>query len=416
MKFIKYIFSKDLKVFLLIVLIGLLVRLILVPLTAHGDTWCALYSQYYWIHFGLFKINQLPEVFQGLYLKVINAPILHSALSILFDNTPYGNTQGLDGATQANLAANPLAMRVIFFYKLPYFLFDLGSLVLLLKIFKKRSNRILITVFWAFNPLILHSVYMWGRYEIFSIFFVLWSFYYAKNHKVFWSIFMFGLAIAFRMPYVLVLPLLIIYLSKNWKDGLKYTILALLPLVIVNKLLSIYGPDTSTYYKSFGFFEYFMTSHIYGAYANIAVNFFAYMAIIWLYVIEKKRGLNFNKLVYFSLIVFLTIFSFSYFHPQYAAWLTPFLLMAMILNRRTIIPSIISLILLYLLINGGMGETTGFGLFKPSSDIISQLPKLTLLPFEASMNNMMIYNSFIATNVIIMIILYKGKDRKDNED
>lgn len=412
-KVIKFIFSPEIRIPLLIILIGLTIRIILLPLATHGDSWCAIRSQYYWFQYGLFKINQLPEVFQGVYLKLIDAPILRSALPTLFEN--YHGTEGLGGDVTIALSRHPMAMRVLFFYKLPYLIFDLGCVAVLFKIFKGKSARTLVAVSWAFNPLVLHSVYMWGRYEIFSIFFILCAFYYVKKNNAIWSILMYGLAVAFRMPYMLVLPLFIIYFSKNWKDGLKYTLLGLLPFLISNKLLSVLGPNTSDYYTSIGFFSYFLSSQISGAYAGIALNFFAYASIVWLFLIEKRNVLDFKKLVYFSLMIFLTTFSFSYFHPQYAAWLTSFLIIAMALNRKIIIPAIISLILLYLVINGAMGETTGLGLFLPSSEILYQMPKINILPFKDDLSNTLIYNSFILMNLIIMYMLYKDKNSDRSE-
>lgn len=412
-KILKYLLSPEIRILLLIISIGLTIRIILLPLATHGDTWCAIRSQYYWFHFGLFKINQLPEVFQGLYLKLIDAPILKTALPTLFAD--YHGSEGLGGDVTIKLSQQPMAMRVLFFYKLPYLVFDLGCILVLFKIFTKQRDRFLAAILWAFNPLVLHSVYMWGRYEIFSIFFVICAFYYAKKNNALWSLLFFGLAAAFRMPYMLAMPILIIYFSKNWKDGVKYTVIGLLPFVIANKLISIWGPDTSDYYTTIGFFGYFLTSQISGAYAAIAINFFAYPAIIWLFLTEKRKNMNFNRLVYFSLMIFLITFSFSYFHPQYAAWLTPFLIVSMILNRKIIIPAIISVILLYLLINGAMGETTGLGLFLPASEILYQLPKISVLPFGDQISNTIIYDSFILTNLIIMFILFEDKNTEKSE-
>ncbi len=397
----------------LIIFIGTTIRIILLPLAAHGDTWSALRGEYYWINFGIFRLNQFPEVLQAVYLRLIDAPILQSALPSLFDT--FFPIQGLGGDVQTKLVANPMAMRVLFFYKLPYLLFDMGCVFVLFKIFTQKRNRIIAALLWALNPLVLHSVYMWGRYEIFSILFVLVAFYYAKENKAFWSVLLFGLAVAFRMPFILVLPLLIIYFSDNWKDGLKYTVLGLLPLFMVNQLMSFLGPDTSVYYKSVGFFNFFASTGLVGDFAPVGINYLVYPVIICLFLNEKRKGIGFVKLVYFAFTIFLTTFSFSYFHPQYAAWLTPFLLIAVTLNRKLIIPSIISLILLYLLINYGLGETTGLGLFLPSSAIISHLPKFEVLPFDNQMNTTVVYNLFIIVNMYLIVMMYKDKDRKNSE-
>lgn len=406
-KIINYIFCLELRLPLLLIFIGVTLRIFLMPLTAHPDLFGQIHIEYYWIHFGIFKISQLADVVQALYLRLAQPIFFGSALPTIFRQfypsmfAPYVNW--------FSIVSEPMAMRTIFFNKLPYLFFDIAALLILFKIFKERKQRVVAAALWAFNPLILYAVYIWGRYEIYSIFFIFCAIYYAKERKAFFSILLFGLAVALRFPAIMILPFFIIYFSSNWKDAVKYSILGILPWLVADVLLSIWGPSSQSFYESYGFLNYFFSTKIPGqfSFSEIGINIIAYPALLWFFFQERKKGINFKKLIYFSVISFLTVFSFSYFHPQYLTWITPYCIVAAVINRKIIIPFILGIISFFILINYFLGEDITNKLFMPIYPIIaSSIPKFLFLPFGGS-NILVAHSLFVLFNIIIIIILIK---------
>ena len=158
LKYYLFIFQDPLKIYLIIISAGLLVRLILMPLAVNLDTLLASWWESLWVFKGQIIIEDINEVILTIWMRIFK-PLFVSFPSII--DIP--NSLGILGIPEhAIFSSSDRAMRFIFLLKVPYLLVDFVLLFFVLKFFKDRRQKIIGLVLWAFNPFLLYSVYIYG--------------------------------------------------------------------------------------------------------------------------------------------------------------------------------------------------------------------------------------------------------------
>ena len=328
--FFKAVYSNKWRVPLIILGSGFLIRFLLMPVSGHLDLLLSSWREYLWAFKGVIKFNDLIEASLALYIK-----IFRSQLSLLPSLIDIPNSEGTLGLKeQATFLSSFRAWRYLFFFKLPFLMFDLASVYFIWKLFKDRAQKIMALAFWAFNPFLIFAVYVWGRYEIVPIVLTIVSLYFLKNQKNWLAILFLGLAIAGRMPFILLLPFYVIYLSKIKLDYLKYFIVGLLPLIVITKIIEIAG-GTNIFSDAVqsGFADYLVRGGIGQQFGAIVPFLILYPLALYLYYRHPKVH-DFKVMTGFSAIGLLIFFGTSYFHPQYLAWLSPVILITFVYNRK----------------------------------------------------------------------------------
>src|SRR3989344_1114451 len=259
LKYYLFIFQDPLKIYLIIISAGLLVRLILMPLAVNLDTLLASWWESLWVFKGQIIIEDINEVILTIWMRIFK-PLFVSFPSII--DIP--NSLGILGIPEhAIFSSSDRAMRFIFLLKVPYLLVDFVLLFFVLKFFKDRRQKIIGLVLWAFNPFLLYSVYIYGRYEIFAICSAFIALYFAHRQKAYLSIIFFGIAISLRLPLVIILPFIIIYFAKNYWDYIKYTLIGLAPyLLILQSFKYFFSHDLFGNRVGLGFVDYFVKGSI----------------------------------------------------------------------------------------------------------------------------------------------------------
>ena len=79
------------------------------------------------------------------------------------------------------------------FVKLPYLIFDLLIVYILLKLFPEKNPGLLAVSLWMFNPVNLYATYMMGQFDIIPTFFTILSFYLIYKNKLSWAALSFSL-------------------------------------------------------------------------------------------------------------------------------------------------------------------------------------------------------------------------------
>lgn len=104
--------------------------------------------------------------------------------------------------------------------RLPYFVFDILILFLLLKLvdYKQRMKTLIL---WWFNPVVIFSIYAMGHVEIIQAALVIMSIYLIKKRQLAAGL-AFSAAIAFKTMPVIALPPIALSLKKNWRKRLKW--------------------------------------------------------------------------------------------------------------------------------------------------------------------------------------------------
>ena len=82
---------------------------------------------------------------------------------------------------------------------------------------------------------------MYGRYEIFPVYFAFLALLYARNHKAALAVLLMGTAIVFRISFIIYLPLLLIYLAKNYKEFILLMLISLAPMLVQKFVIPLFG-------------------------------------------------------------------------------------------------------------------------------------------------------------------------------
>lgn len=306
-------------------LLGLFVRLLFMPFTFHGDL-LSVYGRAYLILekgslivFGLNVINFLHAIFLFLLKPFLPYQTLFSQYNLMTftDNDSLGfiNQPGIFSA--------------LFFFKLPYLLFEILVLAVLFKIFARSPIKDKVIKFWLFNPVIIFSTYIFGRFEIIVILLLFLALWAAKLNRPYWAVAALGVASVLRLyPIILILPFAFI-LSQQKKERGQLFFLGVAPLFF-SLIVESFSQQKATYLKQITE----MTHLSYPLamkfslgitpYDNLYIFIFAYCLILFYLLIKPQTG--FESILKFSLYVMLLFFATSFFHPHYFSWLLPFLI------------------------------------------------------------------------------------------
>lgn len=259
--------------FKLLIILAILLRLALMPISAHSD---------------LFFINMFPNVlltekvfdiatfvqknfesrnytyyspltyytfgfFQWLYHFV--SPSFSSWMSQLYaleQNGFDGQAAGFIKATQ-----NPHIFKDLFLAKIPYLLFDAASVYMLFKFVKEKFIKKSVILLWLFNPINLYGTYLMGQFDIIPTFFVIAGFYYLRKNLTI-GLLLLGIAAAYKNFAILfIVPVAIIF-GDTWMKRLKLFLIGVSPysLLLVPTIISSYQqalymilPKTYLYYR-----------------------------------------------------------------------------------------------------------------------------------------------------------------------
>ncbi len=316
-------------------LIGLLIRLTFIPFTVYFPDLLAIYWRASLI------------AFRGIY-GVVGAQIfvhyIHSFFLLIFkplmpyfDNILNDPQMGILATWEmfSTFVNHPNVFRTLFLFKMPYLLFELGCVFLLLNIFQDRKKGLRAFMFWILNPVVIFVTYVAPRYEIIAIFFILLSVYYARNNKFLRCGLSLGLAIITRYYPLILVPFFVIILGKNLWQRLKLAFWMLFPLGITVILArSFSGTGELGNLMKTHFTDYFLVMKFNLSYGYDKIYVFVLMYTICFLYFYFYTDHSFASLRRSTLVVMLVYFATCFFHVQYFMWLIPFLVLQVAEDKR----------------------------------------------------------------------------------
>lgn len=232
-----------------------------------------------------------------------------------------------------------LPLFVVVWNKLFTTLFYLASGILVFKICKylKLGNyysKICAFVFLT-APIGFFSQFIFGQYDIFTVFFVLLGFYYyLKNDDLKFIVF-FGIAITFKYFALLVfIPLLLLKEKNILKVILKCGLVAV-PFIL-EVLLYINSEGFRQDVFGFGAKNYIFDLGFSSPFFNLSIFILGWVLICgWTYFKDINTVKEYFEwsLFYINCVLFL-LFGLSMWHPQWLLFATPFWAMGTMINKK----------------------------------------------------------------------------------
>jgi len=408
-----------------IFLIGILIRVLVMPWFAHGDI-IAVHKRVESIvcgsktlaDFDAVGTHLIESIFATIFKPIVPCSILSGIQNSFYDA--------------------PKLNRMVFFFKLPYLIFEIGFWYLMWKVInpKKEKTKKKLAVFLGLNPIAIYSIYMFGRFESYNLFLSALILLVLKNinhfspnekaknssdnsfnrllskilprdsmgiplkNSLIISL-IFFILLTVRKSYLLIFPALLPAVGSLTSIGL----MTLIGIGGFGLLAVLSGRGLSSlinFIKSGHHAQYFFNASFNTGENRLVYLFFLGLGLIFLWGLKNWTSLKEKSPIYrFSLFSFLTLSVFyatSVFHPQYLTWILPF--MAILIfnrNNRFLYQSFwffIPAFFLYLL---SWGNFTTFGLLFPVSTAFKQIEPGWYLPVYGAQTWGNIGRSFIST-------------------
>lgn len=308
------------------IVIGLLLRLIFISITLHGD----LLHMNWTAHFLTYQGYLIPG-------EMRHPPLLYYTMSffqLLFKPVMPLYADGLSPAI--SWTQGPHLFWYLFLLKSYYLIFDLGVAFLLLRLIKDGKKRLLAFRLWMLNPVVIFTSYFQGQFDVVPTFFVVLSLYYIVKNKLASSFFWLGIGAALKnFPFFFLIPAIIL-LGKTKVKKLTFLLLGTVPyLVLMYPYLGALGFKdnvmTTKYNQTFLNFRFSL-----GAFDTVYVFVVGYTLILiftYFYSQTKESEDSFRRLWQTTLVICLWLYATSLFHPQWFVWVMPLLILLVVESK-----------------------------------------------------------------------------------
>lgn len=350
------------RVVLIVVLLGFLFRAVLMPFTIHHDILSSIWRGTLLVFEGSYRISHFSELIMAFYIFIMKSFLPHLP-DLLGSHSTL--TIGPDHGVYSEFLASTYSFRYIFIVKLLFLIID--SLLLLAVLKSKFRKQLSVIIFWAINPFILYGVYMWGRYEILPVLITFLSMLSLTKEKKWQAVILAGIAVSFRVTFLVYLIPLLIYVSANKKEFTKFIIVGLTPYLLTSTLTKHF---IQSYSGIGGDFQEFLFLGTIGQGFN-SISLFPLFLFLIVYLMLKDRAtqrLNYKRYVYYTGMIISSYFAFTFFHPQWLAWLTPIAMMYVYYEKKCIYTLLIAFVFFFIFIDCYWGPYTSTNLLFEASN------------------------------------------------
>lgn len=306
------------------VLIGLLIRFIFMPFAAHGDL-LSTYNRSYLILNGPTNPSfyTLVQLIQTAFLTIYQFILpLETLLT-----WPQNSFSAPTSHWLYIFIENHSVYRALFLFKVPYLFFDLASSIVFLHMLDDKWKGILAFKFWMINPIGIFAVYIFGRYETIPIFFILLSLYFAKKNKSYISLILLAVAVVERAYPLFFIPFYILAMGKDIKEKILLAFIGMSLFLFENIITTTSAPSYAKALTGSHFVNYIIGMRFDIGYGQTVYIFITAYIVLVLYYMHLQSK-TFDDIWKFSLATLLLFYATSVFHPQYFAWFTPLIAIA----------------------------------------------------------------------------------------
>lgn len=367
-----------------ILIIGIIIRLFLMPITVHPDLWGHSFTAYFFAYQGQLDIYDfllnLPKnhplvVNYGVNDIFIYPPLAYFTLGIFrLMVRPFADPNFIPWlmVNLGHFYDFPTLGFQLFLFKLPYLFLDVASAFLLAGLFDDAKKKKWAFSLWMFNPVAIYATFMMGQLDILPVFFTILSCYMIKRGKAGWGLFFLGVGGAYKIYPLLLIPPAAFLLEETFWKKVKLLTIGFLPYI-----LTIAPYISSKGFRAMVLFGSKETKMLFMSWPVTAAEgvfpFILFLIVIYLtaYYLKKKIPVEISFLA-----ILLLLFSVTDYHPQWFLWLTPFLIWALIKYSFKYAEIVIVMFLTWLIITLLFEASLSYGLFVPVWHNLQNAPSL----------------------------------------
>lgn len=304
--------------------LGVAVRLVLMPFTAHNDFLDSHWRSEQMVERKIpypTRTQFLSHAADAAWLLVIT-PLLPERAQIFAAPPSKNGRLDAEPVYFNQFVGYAAAQRALFLTKLIYLFVDVVTAFALLYLFEHVDQGISAFRLWMLNPATIFAVFIYGRYESYALLCLVLSLVLIKREHILFAALMLGVAIAFRATPILLLPIYMLGLTKRRLHQIGLLVAGLLPQLLIVvvmewifKYIPAYNVDhrtgplsglTNTVFTPFSVFPFLVTY------------------ILILFWIDRQTS-SLQNVVRASLGIYLLIYMFTWHSAHYISWLAPFI-------------------------------------------------------------------------------------------
>jgi hypothetical protein len=385
-------------------LIGLFIRLVVMPFTLHPDLLFINYFPYLLSYHGVVDIYAYLKANFSMQIAQLGwfyyAPLTYYTIGFFqFIFRPFtplmpvwlaniGQVIAQGGGFSQHyvvLTGTEQLFRNLFFLKLPYLVFDFTAAFILLNMIDQKAKAVFAFKLWMLNPVVIFVSYIFGQFDIIPTLFVLLCLFSIKNDKRYSACLFLGIGAAYKnFPFILLLPVILL-LGRNWFERVKMLAIGLLPYLMV--FIPLYF--TSAGYVKAVIFPDVIGQKIGGSsfisYAQKGFLAVGYFAILLHAYRNHSRGKTLSLAIKYFAVILLLMYALMAQSFHYFLWVTPMVLLEAVYDRKYL--WIYSVMIVCLAVPTFVGKAMFGGLLTPISLIFAGLPSFdailgAILPFN----------------------------------
>lgn len=337
---LKQIFTS--KVFL----IGLLIRLLVMPFTGHYDIRGINFAVYNLPYKGISNVYEVAAHGPVDYLVNVNfgrdyfiyPPLNYFTLGTFMTALKpfYGSDfvswiEGY-GSDIQKVITDPQVWRYLFLMKIPYLFFDILLLFTLTHFFAKKGDQVRILKYWWLNPIVIFLPYVWGQFDIIPAAFMLIGVLQGIRNKPYKSVLLFGLAAAFKNYPLILLPFLAVIYGKNLWQMIKLMIAGMLPFILTTMPFWSHEFFRKSVLFSWQSQKMMDFSWIMGV-GEVVYPFFVGYFLILAWTAYSLRGRS-DQIMAPITMVLTWYYATTNFHQQWFMWVLPYLVIMAVRDQK----------------------------------------------------------------------------------
>ncbi len=334
--------------YLIWLIIGLSLRLILIPTTTYSDLHAIAYALHLLPFEGELDIyGRLREI----DLETSPVPFLHydfftyPPLSYYFFGGVMWLLKPLYTDSFAAAISSPHDVLMTYqpqiflwltLYKLPFLPFDIGAAFVLTRFFTDSASKLRAFALWMLNPVPIIAGYLFGQFDVVPAFFVLLSLLEFKRGHPWRSALIIGVAACFKSYPLILIPVLAVVATRPWwKRGLM-VLTGLAPFVLSLQLVRGSPVALEVIFNSRPAQRIFQSTLPLGDALDMTASIYVFLllyCIILLHAWYKTKG-DFDDLLSYGLAILLLAYAFSFSHLQWLTWSIPLIVLDWVRNPK----------------------------------------------------------------------------------
>lgn len=317
--------------FLRLLVLGLLVRIILMPFFGHIDVLSEARRVYYWaehnIYFDFISRNTTMFI-EVVFFKIFQF-LLPDKHAMFFQPDLYHTTASVQHSFE--FVSHYSIFRTLFVLKLPFLVFDLLTAWVVYSYFPNKENGLRCCKMWLFNPVTIFAFYIFGRFESIPIFFSAAAFLAFKNKRTLLAALLLGLCLNGRemMIFYFLVFLVTVFTAPAGRIEMKHKILASLIIIffaagtlnLFNVLASHLQSDGPEHVKTIMQEGRVVHLFAFSLHRIMAIPLVYSLILIWIWTSQAPVD---KKLLLGCGLAMMSFFAFSAHTAHFTSWMVIF--------------------------------------------------------------------------------------------